>query len=240
MSQLSLLWKYQQSELELAKLNKEMKSSQAYKKRSQLQKIMREQQDIIKGYETKLEEQSSQIVSLNSQLEALLHDYDLEHSELESMESDDEVTVEELTESRKSIEKLVARINSLNKDLGALIEWCDKIQASITDAYAKGVRAKKDYDTIRTVCDAEKESFAPKIETLEKQLEEIKSDIPDELMNKYQTLKMNHPAPISILRNGQCGGCFVSLPSVVQRNVADETKIVRCENCGRILYIPKE
>lgn len=239
MSQLSRLWEYQQAELELAKLNKEMRSSQAYQKRSKLQKVMREQQDLIKGYETEIDEHSAQISSFNAQLEALLHDYDLENSELETMENDADVTVEELTESRRSIEKLVGKINSLNKELTTLIDWCGAIQDSVNTAYSKGVRAKKDYDAVRTVCDAEKESFAPKIEALEKQLGEIKAEIPEELMKKYTALKMNHTAPIAKLQNGQCGGCFVSLPSVVQKSVAAETKIVQCENCGRILFVPK-
>ena len=48
MGQLNKLWEYQQAELELAKLNKEMHSSPNYQKRIKLQKVLREQ-DVYLG-----------------------------------------------------------------------------------------------------------------------------------------------------------------------------------------------
>ena len=38
---------------------------------------------------------------------------------------------------------------------------------------------------------------------------------------------------------GQCGGCFMSLPSATLRELKLGEKTVECDNCGRILYDPK-
>lgn len=236
MSQLDNLWKYQQADLELAKLNKEMHSSPNYQKRSKLSKLLREQMDVINGFETELESRSSQLASMQAQLETLLHDYDLEKSELDVMESDDEATPEELAESKKAIEKLVGRINTLNRELTSLVSNCDKLSESISTTFSRVVKAKRDYDAVRTVCDEEKEGFAPRIEELGKKLDEIRASIPDELFEKYATLKKNHAAPIALLANGKCEGCHMALPAVVEKRVAAGSSIVRCENCGRILY----
>lgn len=236
MGQLDRLWEYQQADMELAKLNKEMHSSPNYQKRSKLSKLLREQMDVINGFETELETRSSQLAAMQVQLDALLHDYDLEKSELEVMENDEGATPEELTESKKAIEKLVGRINSLNRELNSLVESCDKLSEYISSTFSKVVKAKRDYDAVRTVCDEEKEGFAPKIEELGKKLDEIRANVPDELFENYTTLKKNHAAPIALLANGKCGGCHMALPAVVEKRVAAGNSIVRCENCGRMLY----
>ncbi|MBR5947399.1 MAG: hypothetical protein IKZ82_01965 [Clostridia bacterium] len=236
MSQLDKLWEYQQAELELAKLNKEMHSSPNYQKRSKLQKLLREQMEVINGFESELETRNSQLASMQTQLDSLLHDYDLEKSELDVMETDEEATPEELTESKKAIEKLVGRINSLGRELNALVEGCDKLTESINTTYSKAGKAKRDYDAVRTACDEEKEVFAPKIDELNKKLDVIRANIPDELLDTYTTFKKNHASPIAILSNGQCGGCHMALPAVVEKRVQAANSIVRCENCGRILY----
>lgn len=237
MSQLDKLWEYQQAELELAKLNKEMHSSPNYQKRSKLSKVLREHMDVINSFETELESRSTQLASMQTQLENLLHDYDLEKSELEVMENDEEATPEELTESKKAIEKLVGRINSLSRELNSLTESCDKLSETINTTFSKASKAKRDYDAVRTACDEEKEVFAPKIEELTNKLDEIRVGIPDELFETYSTFKQNHAAPIALLSNSRCGGCHMALPAVVEKRVAAGNSIVRCENCGRILYL---
>lgn len=237
MSQLDCLWEYQQTELELAKLKKDMKSSTAYQKRGKLYKLLVEQQEIINGYEAEIKEHTEQIASMEAQLNTLLHDYDLENSELEIMQNDEESTAEELTEARKSIEKLVGRINGLNKELTKLIAWCDEISDSVTKTYAKAAHAKRDYDAVRTVCDAEKDSYMPKIDALTKELEQKQAKVPPELMQRYLNLKKNYVTPVAKVVNGQCGGCYMMLSSVQEKKVAAGNTIIQCENCGRLLFM---
>ena len=38
------------------------------------------------------------------------------------------------------------------------------------------------------------------------------------------------------LINGQCSGCFMSLPSATLLDIRSGDRIVECDNCGRILY----
>ena len=122
-------------------------------------------------------------------------------------------------------------------ELTKLIAWCDEISDSVTKTYAKASRAKRDYDAVRTVCDAEKDSFMPKIEALTKELEEKKAKIPPELMQRYQNLKKNYLTPVAKVINGQCGGCYMMLSSVQEKRVASGNAIIQCENCGRLLFM---
>ena len=54
------------------------------------------------------------LATCSSKLDALLKRYDLEKSELDIMENDEESTAAELTEAKKSIEKLLEEINALH------------------------------------------------------------------------------------------------------------------------------
>ena len=151
------------------------------------------------------------------------------------MENDEESTAAELTEAKKSIEKLLEEINALHKELAEMITWLNQASEAISSAYSKAGRAKKDYDAVRAVCDAEKDAFKPRLDAAEALIAEKRGDVPDELMSKYLALKKNYVNPVAKVANNQCSGCYMMLPSAVVKRVAGKTSIVECENCGRIL-----
>ena len=232
MNKLDALWEYQQAELALARLKREMKSSPSYQKRTKLHNFLAEQQASIEKINADMRAKDGSLATCSSKLDALLKRYDLEKSELDIMENDEESTAAELTEAKKSIEKLLEEINALHKELAEMITWLNQASEAISSAYSKAGRAKKDYDAVRAVCDAEKDAFKPRLEAL---IAEKRGDVPDELMSKYLALKKNYVNPVAKVANNQCSGCYMMLPSAVVKRVAGKTSIVECENCGRIL-----
>lgn len=237
MDKLDALWEYQQAELALARLKKEMKSSPAYQKRTKLHNFLVEQQANIEKIDADIKAKDSSLAACSAELDRLLKRYDLEKSELDAMEGEEGCTAAELTESRRSIEKLLAGINSLHKELTEIIAWLNQASEAISKAYAKAARAKKDYDAIRAVCDTEKDSFKPRLDAAEALVAEKGADVPEELMAKYTALKKNYSNPVARVTNNQCSGCYMMLPSAVVKKVAGKATIVECENCGRILTV---
>ena len=211
MNKLDALWEYQQAELALARLKREMKSSPSYQKRTKLHNFLAEQQASIEKINADMRAKDGSLATCSSKLDALLKRYDLEKSELDIMENDEESTAAELTEAKKSIEKLLEEINALHKELAEMITWLNQASEAISSAYSKAGRAKKDYDAVRAVCDAEKDAFKPRLDAAE---------------------ALN---PVAKVANNQCSGCYMMLPSAVVKRVAGKTSIVECENCGRIL-----
>ena len=220
MNKLDALWEYQQAELALARLKREMKSSPSYQKRTKLHNFLAEQQASIEKINADMRAKDGSLATCSSKLDALLKRYDLEKSELDIMENDEESTAAELTEAKKSIE---------------MITWLNQASEAISSAYSKAGRAKKDYDAVRAVCDAEKDAFKPRLDAAEALIAEKRGDVPDELMSKYLALKKNYVNPVAKVANNQCSGCYMMLPSAVVKRVAGKTSIVECENCGRIL-----
>lgn len=237
MNKLDALWEYQQAELALARLKREMKSSPSYQKRTKLHNFLAEQQASIEKINADMRAKDGSLAACSSKLDALLKRYDLEKSELDIMENDEESTAAELTEAKKSIEKLLEEINALHKELAEMITWLNQASEAISSAYSKAGRAKKDYDAVRAVCDAEKDAFKPRLDAAEALIAEKRGDVPDELMSKYLALKKNYVNPVAKVANNQCSGCYMMLPSAVVKRVAGKTSIVECENCGRILTV---
>ena len=58
-------------------------------------------------------------------------------------------------------------------------------------------------------------------------------------LSPNRAIKPHCTPPMAKLVDGQCGGCFMSLPSATLRELKLGEKTVECDNCGRILYDPK-
>ena len=132
MNKLDALWEYQQAELALARLKREMKSSPSYQKRTKLHNFLAEQQASIEKINADMRAKDGSLATCSSKLDALLKRYDLEKSELDIMENDEESTAAELTEAKKSIEKLLEEINALHKELAEMITWLNQASEAIS------------------------------------------------------------------------------------------------------------
>ena len=61
--------------------------------------------------------------------------------------------------------------------------------------------------------------------------------IDEAYMERYKAIRSQRFPVLASLRNDQCSGCNMSLPSAVAKQLQGSDEIVECENCGRILYI---
>ena len=60
-------------------------------------------------------------------------------------------------------------------------------------------------------------------------------DIDPKLMERYETIKKHCIPPVAKLVNGQCGGCFMGLPSAALRTLKAGATLIECESCGRMI-----
>lgn len=232
---LEALWQYQQAELELEKLIREVKSTPSRQTLNKLHSFLTDKQTTINRIQRDLNERDARISVLSAQLETLLKDYELEQSELDIMENDSECTSAELSEAKHSIEELQGKVTQLSKELNSILEWVEKATEDINDTWSKASNAKRRYNALRAVCATEMENYKPRLDKARSLLDERRKAVSDELMEKYEMIKRNHTMPVARVENSQCSGCNMSLPFLVVKRVALGTQIVECENCGRIL-----
>jgi len=236
MSNLDVLWKYQQAELQLESIENEVKTTPSRVKLNKLHVFLAEQQSQIKAMEKQIDAKRTALDRLAQSFQAIEEDYRLELSEFESMEKDEECTAEEVAESKKSLEALLGQITRTRKELYDTLSWLEKVAVEAKETWTKAGKAKKEYDTIKAVCEEELQTYKPRLDEAKQRTKQIAAGIPAQLMEKYSAIKKNYAAPIAEVLNNQCGGCNMSLPMVVVKRVAASDSVVECENCGRILY----
>lgn len=234
-----MLWKYQQTDAEVDALKKELESTPERVKLKKLRRVLQEQTDKIKGFESGLKEKETEIESRSRELEELLRSYDLEQDDLNIMLEDEECTAEEITESRKAMESLMDRINSLKKALTSCLEWTKKTEADIKETYSKGTKLKRDYEAAKAVVETERMEHKPITDKKERELELIARHLTPEVIKRYQTLKKKFPNPVASLQGNRCTGCLMNVSMTTVRKFTAGAELTECENCGRIIC-PKQ
>ena len=224
MNKLDALWQYQQAELEADKLENKLKSTPARQKLNKLFNFLKEQQNAIAGIQKTLDSRQQAVDKLQTQIDELAHKYELELGEFKIMLNDDECTAEEMTESRRSVERIMKKAEAAKRELYDAIAQIEKSAAEYKETYAKAAKAKKEYDAARSEC--EQEAAA----------DEAAKAVDAELLARYKRIKGRYAVPMAKVENNQCSGCNMSLPTSTVKRVATGEGIVECENCGRILY----
>lgn len=71
-----------------------------------------------------------------------------------------------------------------------------------------------------------------------KQRKELEPQVPEELIDRYDTMKVKVPNPVVPVIKGGCSGCFYGLsnPELVK---VQQGMLVTCQSCYRTLYVTK-
>lgn len=236
MNKLDALWHYQQAELETERLEAKLKSTPSRQKLNRLYAFLSEQQSAIASIQKNMEAKRQTVDKLQGQVEELEHKYELELSEFEIMKGDDECTAAEMTESRKSVERLIKNMDSARRELFDTVAWIEKTMAEYKETYSKAAKAKKEYDVARAECEKEANDAKPELDKAKAEQAKAAAGVDEELLARYKRIKSHHAMPMARVENNQCSGCNMSLPTSTVKRVAAGDGIVECENCGRILY----
>jgi len=75
------------------------------------------------------------------------------------------------------------------------------------------------------------------LKELESARSELANQIPPNLINRYEKIAERYKVAILPIAGSKCLGCFVELPTSFFSSTTT-VKLITCENCGRLLYIP--
>lgn len=237
MSKLDALWQYHEAVQKKDQLEARIKSTPQRQRLNQLYVFLSEQQSQLKTTQSQMETRKAVVDKLSAQFDALQKQYELELGEFQIMEGDEECTAAEMAESRHAIEALLDKVSAARRELFDTISWIEKAVGEYRNTNNKAIKAKKEYDSVRAVCEKESAEAQPEIDVLEAEIEKLRKAVDPALIKKYDFVKTHHAMPMAKVENSQCGGCNMSLPTSVVKRVASSDSIVECENCGRILYI---
>lgn len=134
--------------------------------------------------------------------------------------------IETVQESQKEYENEVKSINN----------QIEEKMAAITELEGQIAAIEKDLAENRVELDASLEETAEEEDGLNKNRKKIIKNLSQHVLDTYEKIRSAREGKgISIVQNGNCGGCFSYIPPQKIVEVRKMKKIFECEACGRIL-----
>ena len=174
--------------------------------------------DDIKQREVKIEEFGTQIKKYESQQMNVKN-----NREYEALRKEIEYANLEILTSEKKV-----------RQFGEQIEQKDEmLQKTLGDVEAK----KEELDEKKKELEVIKEETKVEEKRLLEEIEKAESEVEDRILNGYRKIRMNMRNGLAVVSTDRdaCGGCFSIIPPQVHIELRQKTRLIHCENCGRIL-----
>ena len=139
-----------------------------------------------------------------------------------------------LSETTRDVVEEYAGDDPSMKGLGRFLENLGEC----VDGAVLTEQARDEYTRLKAGYDKEFEKQTARLEELKQERADAAQGIDEAYMERYKAIRSQRFPVLASLRNDQCSGCNMSLPSAVAKQLQGSDEIVECENCGRILYIP--
>lgn len=234
--QLDMLWAFMQVDMEADRFENEMRQAP-----NRLQLI--KHRDFIMEQQANMKRIEQEIAAMSDRMEAI-------SDEADRLEGVVRAQMAETQDAPGTIDEVDARIFQVQKLLETLNHYEQELQkirkdAEVRDRQQKEIRvraakAKAEYDELKQVYDQEFKKDSERLSALKRKAGASGKSVKPELMERYANIKQHATPPMARLVGGQCGGCYMSLPSVTFKQIQAEGRVVECDNCGRILCLPPE
>ena len=130
------------------------------------------------------------------------------------------------------------KLKSAEKELSKMVSHSQMMENRYKEVRTKAAKARDEYTRLKAGYDKEFEKQTARLEELKQERADAAQGIDEAYMERYKAIRSQRFPVLASLRNDQCSGCNMSLPSAVAKQLQGSDEIVECENCGRILYIP--
>ena len=232
MEQIEMLWDFQQADMDADALDNDIKRSPNRLALKKNRDFLLEQQNAVK----QMEEEVAQMLD---RVDIIKDAITLQEEQLKALQARlGETPPETLEEARtftQEAQRLVGDISSYEQEMKRIQQDAadhERAQKEITVKYAK---VKAEYETQKVAYEDEYREQMKLLEEKRRIAQEKGKDIDPKLMERYETIKKHCIPPVAKLVNGQCGGCFMGLPSAALRTLKAGATLIECESCGRMI-----
>lgn len=234
MEQIQKLWQYQQLDMEVDRFEREMRSSSNRQQLIKHRDFLKEQQNVVRRIEGEVTVMADRMDAIRDEITRL------EESLRDLQETLEEEEPENLDIARKSLshaQKLVNTLTRYEQELQKLRKDADVRDRQQHEVRVRAAKVKTEFDSLKQVYDVEYQEQMKQLELLKTQAQEAAKGIEPAAMDRFKAIKLHSTPPMAKLNGDRCGGCNMSLPSVVLRNIRTGKEMVECENCGRIILV---
>ena len=231
--QLDTLWQFMQVDMEADNFETKMRQS------ANRQKLIK-QRDFLKDQQANMKKLENDVAVMQDRLEAVQDEADRLEKVLanlsEEISANPPQNVEEAQKQAESVQKLLDTLSRYEQELQKMRKDADVKDRQQKEIRVRAAKTKQEFDQLKVVYDKEFKEDTAKLQKMRARSEEESKKIEPGLLDKYKSIKQHCTPPMAKLINGQCSGCFMSLPSATLLEIRNGERIVECDNCGRILF----
>ena len=143
---------------------------------------------------------------------------------------------EDAQKQADAVQKLLDTLQRYEAELAKMRKDADVKDRQQKEIRVRAAKTKQEFDQLKLEYDKEFKADTEKLKKMRDRTEDEAKKIDPDLLAKYRSIKQHCTPPMARLVNGQCSGCFMSLPSATLLDIKNGDRIVECDNCGRILY----
>lgn len=231
--QLDTLWQFMQVDMEADGFENRMRQS------ANRQKLIK-QRDFLKDQQANMKKLENDVAVMQDRLEAVQDEaVRLEKvlaSLSEELNANPPENVEDAQKQAENVQKLLDTLSRYEQELQKMRKDADVKDRQQKEIRVRAAKTKQEYDQLKVTYDKEFKEDTAKLQQMRARTDEEAKKLEPGLLNKYKSIKQHCTPPMAKLINGQCSGCFMSLPSATLLEIRNGERIVECDNCGRILY----
>ena len=134
------------------------------------------------------------------------------------------------------VQKLADTLQRYEQELSKMRKDAEVKDRQQREIRVRAAKTKVEFDQLKKEYDIEFKDDTVKLKEMRAKTEQEAAKLDQALVAKYQVIKQHCTPPMAKLIDGQCSGCFMSLPSATLLALKEEGNLVLCDNCGRIIY----
>ena len=231
--QLDKLWQFMQVDMEADRFEAKIRQSEKRQKLLKQRNFLMDQQNNMKKLE-------SDVAAMTDRLEAVRDDAERLQKVLtglmEELESNPPTSEEEANARMEPVQKLMDNLTRYEQELSKMRKDAEVKDRQQREIRVRAAKTKQEFDQLKKEYDVEFKQDTATLKDMRARTEQESGKIEPDLLEKYRTIKQHCTPPMAKLIDGQCSGCFMSLPSATLLAIKVQGKLVTCDNCGRILY----
>ena len=142
----------------------------------------------------------------------------------------------------RQISAISDELAAVEKEVAREDERINGIAAEYKRTWEQGIKANEAYKAALAAFNAYRASVAPRVKEIAAELEAIKKDVPEKMMEVYNSLRGAKKLPAFVpykVEAGTCGRCFMEVPGDTRGKLKNPGDYAECPNCRRILFIPE-
>ena len=232
--QLEKLWQFMQVDMEADRFEAKIRQSEKRQKLLKQRNFLMDQQNNMKKLE-------SDVAAMTDRLEAVRDDAERLQKVLtglmEELESNPPTSEEEANARMEPVQKLMDNLTRYEQELSKMRKDAEVKDRQQREIRVRAAKTKQEFDQLKQEYDVEFKQDTTTLKEMRARTEQESRKIDPQMLEKYRTIKQHCTPPMAKLIDGQCSGCFMSLPNATLLELKENQKIVECDNCGRIIYM---